>query len=56
VKREWLPCFELLLAGYCALTVGALIWIGQLALIPFVVIYFLGFALVGYRSLVEARV
>jgi cellulose synthase/poly-beta-1,6-N-acetylglucosamine synthase-like glycosyltransferase len=56
VQRNWLPRFELLLAGYCALTVSTLFWIGQLALIPFVVIYFLGFTVVGYRSLVEARV
>lgn len=56
VKRNWLPRFELLLAAYCALTVTVLFGIGQLALIPFVVIYFFGFSVVGYHSLVEARV
>jgi len=55
VMGDWMPRFELVLAAYCALTVGALFWIGQFALIPFVVVYFLGFTVVGYRSLVEAR-
>lgn len=56
VKRSWVPRFELLFAVYCAATVFTLVWIGQLALVPFVIIYFLGFSVVGYRSLVEAGV
>ncbi|MGB0409728.1 MAG: glycosyltransferase family 2 protein [Opitutales bacterium] len=55
VRRHWLPKFEVLFSAYCACTIGALAAIGQYALIPFVVIYALGFALVGVKSLVEAR-
>ncbi|TVP82415.1 MAG: glycosyltransferase [Puniceicoccaceae bacterium] len=55
LKRTKLPLFELLFAAYCALTVGILVYIEQYALIPFVVIYSLGFALVGYKSINEAR-
>jgi hypothetical protein len=44
VQRNWLSRFELLLAAYCAFTVGVLFWIGQVALIPFVVVYFSGAA------------
>jgi hypothetical protein len=53
--RTKLPLFEVLFAGYCALTVGILLYLGQYALIPFVVIYTLGFTLVGFKSLREAR-
>lgn len=56
VKRNWLPRLELLFSAYCAVTVAVLISIGQLALVPFVVIYFFGFSVVGYRSLAEARI
>lgn len=53
--RNKLPLFELLFAFYCALTVGILLYIAQYSLIPFVVIYTLGFGLVGYKSMHEAR-
>lgn len=56
VGKNRLPLFELLFAAYCALTVGILLYIAEYTLIPFVVIYTLGFSLVGWRSLREARV
>ncbi len=56
VKRNWVPQFEVLLALYCAVTVGVLGYIGQYALIPFVVTYALGFGVVGMNSLRELRV
>lgn len=55
VKRNRMPHFELLFAIYCAVTVAVLISIKQLALVPFVVIYFFGFSVVGYQSLAEIR-
>ena len=55
VQRNWLPRLELILAGYCAFTVGTLVWLDQLALVPFVVVYFFGFTVVGYHSLNEAK-
>lgn len=56
VQRCWLPRFELILAAYCAITVGILGFIGQLELIPFIVVYMLGFSVVGYNSLKEVRI
>ena len=55
VKRHWLPRLEVLLAAYCVLTVAVLLGVGQYSLIPFVVIYALGYAVVGAKSLSEAR-
>lgn len=56
VKRHWLPRFEVLFGGYCALTIGVLLMIAQYELIPFIMVYMFGFSLVGWRSLEEARV
>lgn len=56
VKREWLPRIELLFAAYCAITIAMLVYLQNYALIPFVVIYTLGFAVVGSKGLAEARV
>lgn len=56
VKRNWIPSFELALAAYSLLTIGILGWIQQYALIPFVVVYALGFGVVGLNSLREVRV
>ncbi len=56
VKRHWLPQIEVLLAVYCALTIAVLFSVKQYGLIPFVVIYALGFGVVGSKSLREARV
>jgi len=53
VKRNWLPRFELAFAFYSAVTVGILAYIGQLALIPFILIYAIGFGIVGFKSLRE---
>jgi len=55
VKKNKLPLFELLFAAYCALTLVTLLALGQYSLIPFVVIYTLGFGWVGFRSMREAR-
>lgn len=55
VKRHWLPKFEVLFSAYCACSIGVMAAVGQYALIPFVVIYALGFGVVGFKSLVEAR-
>lgn len=55
LKRNWVPKFEVLLAVYCATTVGVLGYIEQYALIPFVVVYTLGFSVVGLSSLREVR-
>ena len=56
VKRNWLPRFEVVFSLYCAVTIGFLIYIGQYALIPFILIYALGFGVVGYSSMRELRV
>ena len=56
VKRDWVPRFEVLLAAYCACTVALLVSIQQYALIPFLCVYVCGFAVVGLRSMREARV
>lgn len=56
LPKNRLPLFELLFAAYCALTVGVLFYIAVYSLIPFVVIYTLGFGLVGYKSMHEARI
>lgn len=53
VKRNWLSKFEVIFSLYCAFTTAVLLAIGQYALIPFVVIYSLGFGVVGFRSLRE---
>ncbi|MEN8662611.1 MAG: glycosyltransferase [Lentimonas sp.] len=55
VKTNWVPRVEMMLAGYCVITVGVLGHVGQFGLIPFVVIYALGFGVVGTKSLREAR-
>jgi cellulose synthase/poly-beta-1,6-N-acetylglucosamine synthase-like glycosyltransferase len=55
VKRNWLPRIEMLFAAYCATTIGILASIGQYALIPFVIVYTLGFGVVGSKGLAEAR-
>jgi len=55
VQRNWMPRLELMFAAYCALTIGILGYIGQYALVPFVVIYMLGFGVVGSKGLAEAR-
>ncbi len=56
VKRDWIPRLELLSAAYCAVTVAVLVSIGQMALVPFIIIYFFGFSIMGYRSLAEIRI
>lgn len=55
VRKDRLPLFELLFAAYCAGTVGALLFLQEYALVPFVIIYTLGYGLVGYKSIGEAR-
>ncbi|MEM8867926.1 MAG: glycosyltransferase [Verrucomicrobiota bacterium] len=55
VGRNWVPRFELFLSAYCFVTLIVLAWISQYSLMPFVLIYMLGFGLVGVRSLREAR-
>lgn len=55
VKKNRLPLFELLFAGYCALTLVTLIAVRQYSLIPFVVIYTLGYSWVGFKSMRELR-
>lgn len=55
VKHDFMPTFEMLFAVYCGATVFVLWSLAQLALIPFVVVYFLGFGVVGMRSWSEAR-
>lgn len=55
VMRDRLPVFEVVFSAYCALTVGVLALLGDYALIPFVVLYALGFGLVGVSSLREQR-
>jgi len=55
VRKDRLPLFELLFAAYCAGTVTALLYLGEYALVPFVVIYTLGYGLVGMKSIGEAR-
>jgi cellulose synthase/poly-beta-1,6-N-acetylglucosamine synthase-like glycosyltransferase len=56
VKRNWIPRFEVALAAYCAITIGILGWLQQYALIPFVVVYALGFGVVGLKCMRELRV
>lgn len=56
VKRDWLPRIEIFFAAYCAVTIGVLVYLGHYALIPFVVVYTLGFGVVGSKGLAEARV
>lgn len=56
VKRNWLPRFEVLFAFYCVLTIATLVAIRQWSLIPFLIVYALGFGVVGFRSLRELRV
>lgn len=56
VKTNWVPRLEVVLAIYCAITVYVLGWVGQLGLIPFVIVYALGYGVVGAKSLHEARV
>lgn len=56
VKRDLLPRIEIFFAAYCAVTIGVLVYLGYYALIPFVVIYTLGFGVVGSKGLAEARV
>lgn len=56
VKRNWMPRIEILFSAYCALTIGILGYVGQYALIPFVMVYTLGFGIVGTKGLVEAKV
>ena len=53
VKKNRLPLFELLFAAYCALTLATLIAMQQYSLIPFMLIYTLGFGWVGFRSMCE---
>jgi cellulose synthase/poly-beta-1,6-N-acetylglucosamine synthase-like glycosyltransferase len=55
VKKDWLPRLEVVFAFYCAATVAILFSVGQYGLIPFVIIYALGFGVVGTQSLREAR-
>lgn len=55
VRRDRLPWFEVLFAVYCAFTVGSLLFLQEYALVPFVVIYTLGYGLVGFKSIGEAR-
>ena len=55
VKKQWLPRFELAFAGYCIVTVFVLFAIRQHSLIPFVLIYALGFGIVGLRSFREMQ-
>lgn len=55
IKKNRLPLFELLFAAYCALTLAILLAIQQYSLIPFVIIYMLGFGWVGFKSMREAR-
>ncbi|MEO0510181.1 MAG: glycosyltransferase, partial [Verrucomicrobiota bacterium] len=53
VKRHWFPKFEVLSSVYCACSVGVMASVGQYSLIPFVVIYALGFGVVGFKSMAE---
>lgn len=55
VKRTWVPQLEVFLSLYCAVTIAALVYMEQYALIPFVAIYALGFGLIGVNSLSESR-
>ncbi len=55
VKKNWVPRFELGLAIYCLITIVALIVINQLALIPFVIVYMVGYGVVGLNSWRESR-
>ena len=55
VKKNWLPRIELLLSAYCVLTILCLLWMRQFILVPFVIIYALGFGLMGGKSLAERR-
>lgn len=55
VKRTFLPKCEVLFSIYCACTIGVLFAVGQYALIPFVVVYALGFGVVGLKSMIETR-
>ncbi|MFW5874064.1 MAG: glycosyltransferase [Verrucomicrobiota bacterium] len=56
VKRNWLPNFELAFAAYALVTAAVLARIGEYSLMPFVLIYVLGFSVVGYRSRQELRI
>jgi len=56
VKRNWLPSFELGFALYCMVTAAVLALTANYALMPFILLYVLGFSLVGFSSLRELRV
>lgn len=56
VKKNWVPRFEIGLAAYCILTVFALMAVNQYALIPFIIVYALGYGVVGLNSWRESRV
>ena len=53
VKKDLLPRIELISSGYCFVTVVCMVWMQQFALIPFIVIYALGFGLMGGKCLAE---
>ncbi|MEM1223698.1 MAG: glycosyltransferase family 2 protein, partial [Verrucomicrobiota bacterium] len=56
LNRNWVPRFEIMFSVYSAITIFVLALISQYSLIPFVVVYTLGFGLVGISSLREARI
>jgi cellulose synthase/poly-beta-1,6-N-acetylglucosamine synthase-like glycosyltransferase len=52
-KANWFPALELLMAAYCAFSFTHYLQAGKYIIGPFLLIYTLGFLIIGTRSLLE---
>jgi cellulose synthase/poly-beta-1,6-N-acetylglucosamine synthase-like glycosyltransferase len=52
-KANWFPALELLMAAYCAFSFMHYLKAEKYLVGPFLLIYTLGFLIIGYRSLIE---